>query len=126
MKGWDDAAAANNNIKSHSKATTNFETQSRMTSRLGSSHRNNLDEIKESKSAERRKYKFVANNSEAKNASFLNPNNALSEYFETKTNSTRGSGSFIRPVTGNKYKAPGTIKNNKAMKQISQINCQSH
>ena len=90
-----------------------------MTSRLGSSHRNNnLDEIKESKSAERNRYKYVAmaNNSEAKNANLLHPNNALSEYFETKTNSTRGSGSFIRPVTGNKYKAPGTLKDAKAVK----------
>ena len=79
---------------------------------MGSSARGNLDEIKESRSAERKRYKYVANNSEAKKANLLHPNNTLSEYFETKTNFTRGSGSYIRPVTGNKYRAPGTFKDN--------------
>ena len=84
---------------------------------MGSSARGNLDEIKESRSAERKRYKYVANNnSEAKKANLLHTNNALSEYFETKTNSTRGSGSYIRPVTGNKYRAPSTFKDNKAIK----------
>ena len=83
---------------------------------MGSSTRHNLDEIKETKSAERKRYKYVATNSEAKNANLLHPNNALSEYYETKTNSTRGSGSYMRPVTGNKYRAPGTLKDSTAMK----------
>ena len=84
---------------------------------MGSSARHNLDEIKETKSAERKRYKYVAtNSSEVKNANLLHPNNALSEYYETKTNSTRMSGSYMRPVTGNKYRAPGTLKDNTAMK----------